>query len=181
MRWIYPTITYYWAVLLILDHSYIVGKLKQFENCWFKRVRILEVLKLLFQQFLNLSSSQRDMSGPILRNLSNNRWLRGIALSKLWPVSRLIGGCHRSTSGTWFTVMSVVSRSVKVTIVFFFFFLFTWKECKCCLKEKEYIWNPHQTWNIELKWKLRFAHSIMWFLFPNLVLIRRWSLQEWVV
>ncbi len=31
------------------------------------------VLKLLFQQFLNLSSSQRDMSGPILGALSNNR------------------------------------------------------------------------------------------------------------
>ncbi len=28
---------------------------------------------LLFQQFLNLSSSQRDMSGPILGDLSNNR------------------------------------------------------------------------------------------------------------
>jgi hypothetical protein len=27
---------------------------------------ILEVLKLLFQLFLDLSSSQRDMSGPIL-------------------------------------------------------------------------------------------------------------------
>ncbi len=45
-----------------------------FENCWYKGVRILEVLKLLFQQFLNLSSSQRDMSGPILADRSNNRW-----------------------------------------------------------------------------------------------------------
>jgi hypothetical protein len=30
-------------------------------------------LKLLFQQFLNLSSYQRDMSGPILGDLSKNR------------------------------------------------------------------------------------------------------------
>jgi hypothetical protein len=33
----------------------------------------MEVLKLFFQQVLNLSSSQRDMSGPILGALSNNR------------------------------------------------------------------------------------------------------------
>ncbi len=36
----------------------------------------LEVLKLLFQQVLNLSSSQQDMSGQILGDLSNNRWSR---------------------------------------------------------------------------------------------------------
>jgi hypothetical protein len=46
----------------------------EFENCWYKSVRILEVLKLLFQQFLNLSNSQRYMSGSILGDLSNNRW-----------------------------------------------------------------------------------------------------------
>ncbi len=39
--------------------------------------RILEALKLLFQQFLNLSSSQRDMSGPRLGALSNNKWSGG--------------------------------------------------------------------------------------------------------
>ncbi len=58
----------------ILDHAYLVGKLTKFKNCWYKSVRILEVLKLLFQQFLNLTSSQRDMSGPRLNALSNNRW-----------------------------------------------------------------------------------------------------------
>ncbi len=52
-------------------------EINKFENCWFKSVRILEVLKFLFQQFLNLSSSQRDMSGPILGDLSNNRWSEG--------------------------------------------------------------------------------------------------------
>jgi hypothetical protein len=49
----------------------------KFENCWYKTVRTLEVLKLLFLQFLNLSSSQRDMSCPILGDLSNNRWSGG--------------------------------------------------------------------------------------------------------
>ncbi len=52
-------------------------EINEFENCWYKSVRILEVLKFLFQQFLNLSSSQRDMSGPILGALSNNRWSWG--------------------------------------------------------------------------------------------------------
>jgi hypothetical protein len=54
--------------------------INKFENCWYKSVRIFEVLKLLFQQFLNLSSSQRDISGPILGDLSNNRWSWGIVL-----------------------------------------------------------------------------------------------------
>jgi hypothetical protein len=64
---------------LLLDSAPNVGPLisrweiNNFENCWYKSVRILEVLKLLFQQFLNLKSSQRDMSGPILGDLSNNR------------------------------------------------------------------------------------------------------------
>ncbi len=49
-------------------------EIMKFEICWYKSVRILEVLKLLFQQFLSLSSSRRDMSGSILGDLSNNRW-----------------------------------------------------------------------------------------------------------
>jgi hypothetical protein len=47
-------------------------EINKFENCLYKSVRILKVLKLLFQHFLNLSSSQRDMSGSILGDLSNN-------------------------------------------------------------------------------------------------------------
>jgi hypothetical protein len=50
-------------------------EINNFKNCWYKSVRILEVLKLLFQQFLHFSCSQQDMSGPILGTLSNNRWL----------------------------------------------------------------------------------------------------------
>ncbi len=52
-------------------------KINKFENCWYKSARILEILKLLFQQFLNLSSSQRDLGGPILGALSNIRWSWG--------------------------------------------------------------------------------------------------------
>ncbi len=65
---------------LLLDSAPNLGPLisrwetNKFENCWYESVRILEVLKLLFQQFLNLSNSQRDMSCPILGALSNNRW-----------------------------------------------------------------------------------------------------------
>ncbi len=72
-------------VLLPLDHLLLDSapnlgplisrwEIKKFEYCWYKSVRILEVLKLLFQQLLNLSSSKRDMSGPILGDLSNNKW-----------------------------------------------------------------------------------------------------------
>jgi hypothetical protein len=52
-------------------------EINKFKHFWYKSVRILEALKLLFQQFLNLSSSQRDMSGPRLGALSNNKWSGG--------------------------------------------------------------------------------------------------------
>ncbi len=79
-----PPITYYWTVPLILDHSYLVGKFIKFENCCYKSVRILEVLKLLFRQFLNVSSSQRDISGPIIGDLSNDRWSGGTVVFLLF-------------------------------------------------------------------------------------------------
>jgi hypothetical protein len=66
---------------LLLDSAPNLGPLisrweiNKFENCGYKSVRILEVLKLLFHLFFNFSSSQRDMSGPILGDLSNNGWL----------------------------------------------------------------------------------------------------------
>jgi hypothetical protein len=40
--------------------------INKFEKWWYKSVRILEILNLLFHQFLNFSSSQQDMSGPII-------------------------------------------------------------------------------------------------------------------
>jgi hypothetical protein len=68
---------------LLLDSAPNLGQLishweiPKFKNCWYKSARILGVLKLLFQQFLNLSSSQQDMSGAILGHLSNIRWSGG--------------------------------------------------------------------------------------------------------
>ncbi len=58
---------------LILDHSYLLGNFNKFKNCWYRGVRIFSGSKALFQQFLNLSSSQRHMSGPILGDLSSDR------------------------------------------------------------------------------------------------------------
>jgi hypothetical protein len=54
-----------------LDHSYLVGKSTSSKLADTK-VRTSEVLKLLFQQFLKFSSSQQNMSGPILEDLSND-------------------------------------------------------------------------------------------------------------
>jgi hypothetical protein len=75
---------------LLLDSASNLGPLisrlemNRFENCWYKSIRILEVLKLLFQQFLNFSSSQQDMSGPRLRALPNNRWSGDTCFRKTW-------------------------------------------------------------------------------------------------
>jgi hypothetical protein len=87
--WEKTVATYVPPINLLLDCAPNLGPLvsrweiKKIENCGCKSVRILEVLKLLFQQFLNSSSSQRDMSGPILGDLSNNRWSGGS-----WKIQR---------------------------------------------------------------------------------------------
>jgi hypothetical protein len=65
---------------LLLDSAPNLGSLLgnwHAENCCPKSVGILEVLKLLFRQFLNMSGFQWDMSGAILGNLSNKRWSGG--------------------------------------------------------------------------------------------------------
>jgi hypothetical protein len=68
---------------LLLDRSPNIGplishwELDKFENCWNKSIRTCKILTLLYQQFLNLIISQRDMSGPRLGALSNNRWSGG--------------------------------------------------------------------------------------------------------
>jgi hypothetical protein len=70
-------------------------EINKFKHFWqYKSVRILEVLKLLFQQFLDLSSSQRDVSGPILGDLSNSRWSGSSSRYNMFskqrtPVSRI--------------------------------------------------------------------------------------------
>ncbi len=63
--WQYPPITYY-----------CVGNLTNSKTAETKGLEPL-ILTLLYQQFSNLLTSQRDMSGPRLGALFNNRWLRG--------------------------------------------------------------------------------------------------------
>ncbi len=65
---------------LLLDKSPKIGplvscpELDELKNCWNKSFRTSKILTLLYQQFSNLLISQRDMSGPRLGALSNNRW-----------------------------------------------------------------------------------------------------------
>jgi hypothetical protein len=64
---------------LLLDRSPNIGplmsrwELDKFKNCWNKSFRSSRILTLLYQQFSNLLISQRNMSGPWLGALSNNR------------------------------------------------------------------------------------------------------------
>ncbi len=69
----YPSITYSWTVPLILDHSYLVGNLTNSKIAEKKSFRTSKIMSLLYQQFSNLLIFQRDMSGPRLGALSNNR------------------------------------------------------------------------------------------------------------
>jgi hypothetical protein len=48
-------------------------ELDKFKNCLNKSFRTSKIQTLLYQQFLNLFISQRDMSGPKLVTLFNNR------------------------------------------------------------------------------------------------------------
>ncbi len=65
---------------LLLDSAPNIGPLKsrweldKFKTCWNKSFRTSKILTLLYQQFLHLLISQRDMSVPRLGALSNNRW-----------------------------------------------------------------------------------------------------------
>ncbi len=65
---------------LLLDKSPNTGplisrwELDKFKNCWNKSFRTSKILTLLYQQFSNLLIFQRDMSGPRLGALTNNRW-----------------------------------------------------------------------------------------------------------
>jgi hypothetical protein len=90
----------------ILDSASNLGQLifrweiNKFKNCWYNSVRILEFLKLLFQQFLNLSSSQRDMSGPILGHLSKDRWSGGSSKVLIKAKGRM-DSIHRQKKGIY--------------------------------------------------------------------------------
>jgi hypothetical protein len=72
---------------LLLDSAPNIGplisrwELDKYKNCWKKSCRTSKILTLLYQQFLDLLISQRDMSGPGLGALSNNRWLGDTGVS----------------------------------------------------------------------------------------------------
>jgi hypothetical protein len=84
---------------LLLDSAPNIGplisrwELDKFKNCLNKSFRTSKVLTLLYQQFLNLLISQRDMSGPRLGALSKNRWSGGsfdhafsiLSMVQQWP------------------------------------------------------------------------------------------------
>jgi hypothetical protein len=73
---------------LLLDSVPNIGplisrwELDEFKICWNKSSRPSKILTLLYQQFSNLFISQRDMSGPRLGTLSNNRWLGGTSCTQ---------------------------------------------------------------------------------------------------
>jgi hypothetical protein len=77
-----PRITYFWTVPLSLDHSYLVGKLTS-SNLLIQKCPDFRGSNA-FVQFFNLSCSQTDTSGPILGDLSNNRWSGGTFLQMKW-------------------------------------------------------------------------------------------------
>ncbi len=58
-------------------------ELDKFKHCCNKNFRTSKIRTILYQQFLNLLISQRDMSGPILGALSNNRWLGVVNYSEI--------------------------------------------------------------------------------------------------
>jgi hypothetical protein len=78
---------------LLLDSFPNIGplisrwELDKFINSWNKRFRTSKILTLLYQQFSDLLISQRDMSGPRLEALSNNRWSRGNCQTPLTLIS----------------------------------------------------------------------------------------------
>jgi hypothetical protein len=72
---------------LLLDRSPNIGplisrwELGKFKNSWNKSFRTSTILTVMYQQFLNLLISQRDMSGPRLGTLPINRWSEGNVLN----------------------------------------------------------------------------------------------------
>jgi hypothetical protein len=69
---------------LLLDNAPNIGplisrwELDKFKNCCNKSFRASKILTLSYQQFSYLLVFQRDMSGPRLGALSNDRWSRGV-------------------------------------------------------------------------------------------------------
>ncbi len=65
---------------LLLDRSPNIGplisrwELDKFKNCWNKSFGASKFPRLLYQQLSNFLTTKRDISGPRLGALSNNRW-----------------------------------------------------------------------------------------------------------
>jgi hypothetical protein len=88
----YPPITYYCTGILILDHSYPVENLTNWKVSETKALEHLKSWHFFLNQQLNLIISQRDMSGPRLGALSNNRWSVGIFKCISWLNGPFFGG-----------------------------------------------------------------------------------------
>jgi hypothetical protein len=65
-------ITYYWTVPLILDHAHISFGNEQVRKLLIQKCQDFRGSKAFVSAIFNFSSSQRDMSGPILGELSND-------------------------------------------------------------------------------------------------------------
>ncbi len=61
-------------ILTLLGPLISCWELDKSKNCWNKSFRSSKILTLLYNKFSNSLISQRDMSGPRLGTLSNNRW-----------------------------------------------------------------------------------------------------------
>jgi hypothetical protein len=96
---------------LLLDRSPNIGPLiirweiEKFKNCWNKSFRTSRILALLYLQFSNMLISQRDMSGPRLGALSNNRWSKVVQslheVQKLQKVQNLYEVQRLMRSKVW--------------------------------------------------------------------------------
>ncbi len=76
-------------------------ELDKFKNCWNTSFRTSKIQTLLYQEFLNLLISQRDMSGPRLGALSNNRWSGSSTLPKT------LSNIFRWAKGSWIYYIGV--------------------------------------------------------------------------
>jgi hypothetical protein len=83
------------TVRLILDHSFLFGKLDKFKNCWNKNFRTSKIQTLLYQQFSNWFISQRDISGPRLGALSNKRWFKVLSRTHRFIYKKLSSNIYK--------------------------------------------------------------------------------------
>jgi hypothetical protein len=114
-----------WRMILPHDHVLLdsapnIGpltsrwELDKFKNCWNKSFRASKILTLLYQQVSNLLISQRDMSGPRLRALSNNRWSGGSLNRFLAEESEMSRSYLYSTELTALTKLVSLNSNIMV-------------------------------------------------------------------